>query len=126
MLFYSKLLLAFVYFKMDRSSLPSSLDEPTITDLFSSLLVFDSKYGVIICKPCQYAIVPHELSSHLRTHHREEEGFTFSKIKTVSDYALTLPTCPPAWIKDLYLHPTDTPAIPFLQTYQDSYACSLC
>jgi hypothetical protein len=111
---------------MNASSRSSSVDNSTITEIFDRLLTFNPKYGAIICKPCQYAIVPKEINTHLRKHHREEEGITFSQIRDVSAHCLSLPTRLPDWIKDMYLHPTDTPAIPFLRVYQDAYACRLC
>jgi hypothetical protein len=89
------------------------------------LLIFDFIYGVIICKICQYAIVPREIASHLRTHHQKEEGLTTQQIKTISSYCLTYPSRPPAWIKDMPL-PPDTAAVPFLRLHRDGFCCRLC
>lgn len=58
------------------------LDLGIMTSLVSSLLscdnniilIFDSGYGVIICKICQYALVPPKVASHLRNKHRQDEG----------------------------------------------------
>jgi hypothetical protein len=80
------------------------------------LLIFDSVYGVIICKACQYALVPAEIASHLRTMHRKDRGFTAAQITAITNHYLTYPTRPPSWIKYMPVE-LDTQAIPFLRLY---------
>ncbi|KAE9368147.1 hypothetical protein N431DRAFT_443620 [Stipitochalara longipes BDJ] len=81
------------------------------------LLTFDSVYGVIICKACQYALVPVEIASHLRTKHQKDKRFTAAQITAIANHCLTYSARPPAWIKEMPVE-LDTPAIPFLHLYQ--------
>lgn len=89
------------------------------------LLIFDSIYGVIICKACQYAFVPAEIASHLRTKHQKDKGFTAAQITAIANHCLTYPACPPTWIKEMPVE-LDTPAILFLRLYQGAFCCRQC
>jgi hypothetical protein len=89
------------------------------------LLIFDSIYGVIICKLCKYAVVPREITSHLRTHHRADGGLALHQIKAIHDQCLTYPSHPPVWIKEMPMPPY-TPPVPFLHLYQGGFCCRLC
>ena len=103
------------------SSLAPSLPSHTLDDL----LIFDSVHGVIICKVCQYALVPAEITSHLRTIHQKDTGFTAAQITTIANHCLTYPTRPPTWIKEMPVE-LDTQAVPFLRLYQGAFSCQQC
>lgn len=89
------------------------------------LLIFDSTYGVIICKICQYALVPREIGNHLQTQHQKEEGLTTHHIRAISDHCLTYPFRPLAWVKDMPISP-DMAAVPFFRLCQNGFCCRLC
>ena len=55
-----------------RSMCPSTDHRDIVTIIMDALLHFDSTYGAIICKPCQYAVVSAEIQSHLRTPHQHD------------------------------------------------------
>jgi hypothetical protein len=44
--------------------------------MMDNILHYGSQYRVVICRPCQYALVLCEIKSHLQTHHQKEEGLT--------------------------------------------------
>lgn len=80
---------------------------------------------MIICKACQYALVPVEIASHLRTKHQKDEGFTAAQITVIANHCLTYPARPPAWIKEMPVE-LDTTAIPFLRLYHSAFSCRRC
>ena len=41
-----------------------------IMDDFHRIFDIDSQHRVLICRPCQYAIIPSHVKTHLNTHHR--------------------------------------------------------
>ncbi|KAH6662285.1 hypothetical protein B0J14DRAFT_687285 [Halenospora varia] len=94
-------------------------------EIRDDILIFDSAYGVIICKLCQYALVPREIANHLQAQHQKDEGLTTQQIKAISDHCVSYPCRHPAWIKEMPMSP-DTPAIPFLRLYQGGFCCRLC
>lgn len=54
---------------------------PSLNGMREDLLIFDAAYGVIICEPCQYALVPRTVAGHLRAQHRRDEGLTAAQIR---------------------------------------------
>ena len=75
-----------------------ALTASALNGVRENLLIFDAAYGIIICKLCQYAVVPREVASHLRDLHRKEEGLTAAQIRIIQDHCLTYPAHPPTWI----------------------------
>lgn len=89
------------------------------------ILHFDPRYRVIICKPCQYTLVPREIQSHLKTHHQEEEGLTKHQIADLCRRFLTYPFQPPELVSNIQVLPV-SPPIQFLRLYHDGFCCKLC
>lgn len=96
-------------------------DSPSLAPLSSifdgvrdDLLIFDQEYGVLICKLCQYAIVPDTVRGHLRAIHQKEEGLTTAQIKILARRCLTYPARPPSWIQEMVM-PAKAPIHPLLR-----------
>lgn len=89
------------------------------------ILHFDAAYGALICKPCQCAIIPSKMLSHLRGIHKKQDSLTEPRIKAMRDHFLTLPYYRPEAIRDLLIAPNTAP-IPFLQLYHNGFCCLLC
>jgi hypothetical protein len=89
------------------------------------LLIFDFVYGLIICKQCKYTIVPCEIVSHLRAHHRISKRLILHQIKTIYDQCFTYFTHFPAWIKKMLMLFYTLPVL-FLHLHQDGFYCRLC
>ncbi len=90
------------------------------------LLIFDAIYGVIICKLCQYAVVPNTVASHLRALHQKDEGLTFAQVRALADHCLAYPARPPAWIQEMPMPLQAPPVHPFLRLQTNGFCCKLC
>lgn len=88
------------------------------------LIVFDAAYSVIICKVCQYALVPAQVASHLRAKHQKDAGLTTQQVKTIAAQCLTYPAHPPAWIQGRPFAASQ-PVVPFLRLHQNGFCCKL-
>lgn len=80
------------------------------------LLIYLPKYGVLICKICQFAVQPNALSGHLLKHqiYRTERKRLLDKISTL---ALQQP-------EDILSPPFNSEAIPDLPVYE-GYRCNV-
>ena len=93
--------------------------------MMDNILHYDSQYGIIICRPCQYALVPREIKSHLQMHHQKEEGLTRHEIAALCRRFLVYPLQPPELVSKIQVSPT-SPPIPLLRIYHDGFCCKLC
>lgn len=88
-------------------------------DLFSQLFDVKLQFGVVICKPCQFAVVPSQIGAHLKAHHPNEtpqqRKALQQEVESFSDIAFQ---------KDQvkYPDPTDSP-ITGLPVYEDGFKC---
>jgi hypothetical protein len=89
------------------------------------LLAFYPNYRVVVCRHCQYAIVPKEIAAHLRTHYKEAERLTNLQICVYAERFATMPCDAPATTYKLQL-PADVAPVPFLALYRDGFSCRLC
>jgi hypothetical protein len=89
------------------------------------LLAFHPDYKVVVCRRCQYAVVPKEIPAPLRTLHKDVEDLTGPEIRKCAQTFLTKPVDLPETTGQLQV-PPDTPAIPFLALYHDGFSCRLC
>ena len=87
---------------------------------FDRIFQVDDEHKILICIPCQYAIVPSQLTTHLRSHHPrlsiEQRRDYITKINS----CLTLATVHKAVI---YPTPTDPP-VSCLPVYFDGLKCN--
>jgi hypothetical protein len=89
------------------------------------ILHYDSQYRVVICRPCQCAVVPCEIKSHLQRHHQKEEGLTKHEIADLCRRFLIYPLQSPELVSKIQVSP-ESPPIPFLRLYNDGFCCKLC
>jgi hypothetical protein len=89
------------------------------------ILHYDSHYRIVICRPCQYALVPCEIKSHLQTHHQKEEGWMKHEVTDLCRRFLVYPLQPPELVSKIQVAPT-SPPIPLLRLYHDGFCCKLC
>lgn len=90
------------------------------------VLTFDPIYGAIICKCCQYALIPDAVRSHLQAHHKKDEAcLTGLQIKDLCKRARACPVASPESVKALHV-PRNTAPVPFLRLYEDAFCCRLC
>jgi hypothetical protein len=84
------------------------------------LLHVDDKHKILICMPCQYAIVPSQLTTHLRTHHSR------LTVDQRRDYVAKVEGCSTlANDYEAVVYPTLTdPPVPFLPVYFDGLRCN--
>lgn len=73
-----------------------------------NFLHFDS--GAIICKPCQYALVPGEIKTHLRIYHQQDLALTKQRIAILCSRILALFPLPEL-IKDIQVPPNTPPMV---------------
>jgi hypothetical protein len=89
------------------------------------LLYFDSHYRVVVCRRYQCAVVPREVTAHLRTLHKATDDLTDAEIRRCAKSFLT-------WPFDILevtrrrQFPPDTLPIPFLALHLDGWCCRLC
>ena len=87
---------------------------------FDRLLQVNDKHKILICIPCQYAIIPSQLTTHLRSHHSrltiEERRDYITKVNG----CLTL-----ANVHEAVVYPILTdPPVPCLPVYFDGLKCN--
>ncbi|KFY89491.1 hypothetical protein V500_05648 [Pseudogymnoascus sp. VKM F-4518 (FW-2643)] len=87
------------------------------------LFYFDSTYAVLACLPCQYAVVPGTIASHLRAHHKDE--VTREQIQYCVKYYAAQLIQSAAVIQKLRI-PRQTSPISYLILYSNGIACRLC
>jgi len=114
-------ILKFIYCLFIYSTLPSA----SLLAKRMDLLYFDTNHKVIVCQPCQYALVPDEIANHLHSHHKAKEALTNSDISNLSQRFLAEPFDPPETIKRIQLPPDALP-IPYLALYHNGFCCRLC
>jgi hypothetical protein len=86
-------------------------------------LVFDSKFRVLICSRCKYALVPGTLDSHLSSLHKND--ITRSERRECVEIWKNKPLQSPQAVQQLNL-PLDTSPIPNLALFYNGMRCSLC
>jgi hypothetical protein len=86
---------------------------------FDRLLQINNEYKILICMPCQYAIVPLQLTTHLRSHH--------SRLTTEQrrNYITEVNSCSTlARVHEAVVYPISTdPPVPSLPVYFDGLRC---
>jgi hypothetical protein len=84
------------------------------------LLQVNDKHKILICMLCQYAIVPSQLTTHLRSHH--------SRLTTEQrrDYITKVNSCSTlAKVHEAVIYPTPAdPPVPSLPVYFDGLRCN--
>ena len=86
---------------------------------FDRLLQVDDKHKILICMPCQYAIVPSQLTTHLRSHHSRLTIEQRRDFITKVNGCFTL-----ANVHESVVYPTPTdPPVPSLPVYFDGLRC---
>ena len=63
------------------------------------ILYYDPQYRVAICQPCRYALVPRDIKTLLKFHHREEESLTRVTIADTSRFRLVHPLQHPGLVR---------------------------
>jgi hypothetical protein len=94
-------------------------------DTNEHIIVFDSVFRVLICTLCECAVVPREVSSHLRSLAHRNDGLTWQQHKDLAVQCLTYPCAPPEQVRDMQMS-DPSPVVPLLRLYTDSFSCKLC
>lgn len=86
---------------------------------FDYLFQIDSKHKILICRGCQYAIVPSHLATHLRVYHPR------STLEQRRDFVAKVEDCSTlANIHEEVVYPNLTdPPVPYLPVYFDGLRC---
>jgi len=87
---------------------------------FDQSFTYLSEYRVVICKQCQFAVVPGQILRHLRDHHpslsKEGQGEVIDRFKDIQDIAHAK--------EDIrYPEPTSAP-VPVLPVYTEGFQCT--
>ena len=87
---------------------------------FDQLFTHLSEYRVVVCKQCQFAVVPSQISRHLRDHHpsvsKECQYKVVSSFQHVQDVA---------YMKEDIQYPESTcTPVPGLPVYTDGFQCT--
>jgi hypothetical protein len=88
------------------------------------ILHYDSQYRVVICRACQYAVVPCEIKSHLQRHHQKEEGLTKHEIADLCRRFLVYPLQSPELVSKIQVSPESPPTRFCVSIMMDSVASS--
>jgi hypothetical protein len=85
----------------------------------NQLFVFLTQYGVILCKQCQFAVVPSQITAHLRIHHPSQTQQQRKAIQKEVDGAERI-----AFEKHQVTYPDpEKPAILGLPIFEDGLVC---
>ncbi|KAK4893308.1 hypothetical protein LTR49_028509 [Elasticomyces elasticus] len=86
---------------------------------FSDDFVLYPQHRVVICKPCQHAVIPQHIRGHLRSNHR---GIEVEAQEEIIRVLQRIPNIAPN-VQDATHSPPTSTAIPELPVYQDGFQC---
>lgn len=88
-------------------------------DDFRRIFEIDSRHRILICLPCQYAVIPSHTKTHLQTHHKR------LSIEQRNDFVSRVEGCTElAKIHADVVYPLPTePPIPSIPVYFDGLRC---
>ena len=91
-------------------------------EVANQLFAFLTQYGIVLCKQCHFAVVPSQVTVHLRVHHPYQTQQQRKAIQEEVDQAEGI-----AFEKDQVLYPgLQEPPIPGLPVFKDGFACKAC
>ena len=91
-------------------------------EAFEEVLSYLPDFGVLLCKQCQFAIVPTQIETHLRTHHPLQ---TQQKRKAIQEQVHRVEGV--AHERHQVRYPSSGgPPVPGLPVFQDAFCCQEC
>src|ERR1700748_437105 len=87
---------------------------------FERIFAHLSKYSIILCRSCQYAVPPQQISSHLQAHHK---GINIAVRRSIEEHVESLDYV--AWTKEAVCYPpSGGPAIEGLEVHCNGWECT--